>query len=238
MRSLLVRCYPARWQARYGDEFLAVLEERPLGPFDVADILLGALDARLRPQERRSVAEQYGRGFAMSLRIGGAAAVLGAALLGLAGLMASDLLVNVDDGVTEATFIGGLGVLLIALTGLSAFQGRAYPGMSWTAFGLGAFGIVAIVSAFAMRPWASDDLWMVFMLGCLATMGAAVLFAVATYRTAALSRTGALLIGAGIAIALVQPVMAIGLASVAIGWLVLGIHAIRLDRPRIDPRPA
>ena len=28
---LLLRCYPARWRARYGDEFAAVLDERPLG---------------------------------------------------------------------------------------------------------------------------------------------------------------------------------------------------------------
>ena len=52
MRSFLIRCYPARWRARYGDEFEAILEERPLGPFDVADILLGALDARLRQRGR------------------------------------------------------------------------------------------------------------------------------------------------------------------------------------------
>ena len=45
--NLLLRCYPARWRARYGDEFAAVLDERPLGPFDVADVLLGALDAHL-----------------------------------------------------------------------------------------------------------------------------------------------------------------------------------------------
>jgi len=43
--SLLVRLYPARWRARYGDEFELVLGDRPLGPFDVADVLLGALDA-------------------------------------------------------------------------------------------------------------------------------------------------------------------------------------------------
>ena len=38
MRRFLVRLYPADWRARYGDEFEALLEERPLGPFDVADI--------------------------------------------------------------------------------------------------------------------------------------------------------------------------------------------------------
>ena len=47
MIGLLLRCYPARWRARYGEEFAELLAERPLGPFDVADVLLGALDARL-----------------------------------------------------------------------------------------------------------------------------------------------------------------------------------------------
>lgn len=50
---LLLRLYPAAWRARYEDEFLAVLEARPLSPFDAFDIGLGALDARLR---RRSLA--------------------------------------------------------------------------------------------------------------------------------------------------------------------------------------
>ena len=58
MRRLLIRCYPARWRARYGDEFLALLEERPLGPYDVPDILLGALDARLRSQRAAGSTER------------------------------------------------------------------------------------------------------------------------------------------------------------------------------------
>ena len=60
MRTILVRCYPARWRARYGDEFLALLEERPLGPYDVADILLGALDARLRSRMRAAGSPERG----------------------------------------------------------------------------------------------------------------------------------------------------------------------------------
>lgn len=47
MRRALLRCYPRRWRARYGEEFAALLEERSLGPFDVIDVLLGALDAHL-----------------------------------------------------------------------------------------------------------------------------------------------------------------------------------------------
>ena len=47
MTSLLLRFFPARWRARYGDEFEALLAERPIGPFDVADVLLAAIDAHL-----------------------------------------------------------------------------------------------------------------------------------------------------------------------------------------------
>jgi hypothetical protein len=65
MIALLIRLYPARWRARYGDEFAVVLEERPLGPFDVADVLLGALDAHLHLRSL-GAASEHRKGFAMS----------------------------------------------------------------------------------------------------------------------------------------------------------------------------
>lgn len=46
----LVRLYPADWRARYGDEFLDLLESRPLNLRSVADVVFGALDAHLDPQ--------------------------------------------------------------------------------------------------------------------------------------------------------------------------------------------
>jgi uncharacterized protein YndB with AHSA1/START domain len=52
VNSLLVRCYPAKWRARYGAEFAALLEEHPLGLLDVVDVLRGALDAQLRLRGR------------------------------------------------------------------------------------------------------------------------------------------------------------------------------------------
>ena len=80
MIALLLRLYPARWRTRYGDEFAALLAERPLGPFDVADVLLGALDAHLHLRGLGSWSE-HRRGFPMSLRIGGFAAAIGGALI-------------------------------------------------------------------------------------------------------------------------------------------------------------
>jgi len=43
----IVRLYPAAWRERYGDEMEALLEDRPVGPFDLIDLLLGAFDAHL-----------------------------------------------------------------------------------------------------------------------------------------------------------------------------------------------
>ena len=51
----LLLLYPPRWRARYGDEFVAILEHRSLGIRDVVDILFGALDAWLSA-DLRSVA--------------------------------------------------------------------------------------------------------------------------------------------------------------------------------------
>jgi len=96
MRSFLIRCYPARWRARYGEEFEAMLEERPLGPFDVADILLGALDAHLR-RAGRGATNHTGRGIPMSLRIGGIAAIIGVSLLTFGLFVISGLFVTVES---------------------------------------------------------------------------------------------------------------------------------------------
>ena len=86
MSSLLVRCYPAAWRDRYGTEFEALLEDLALGPLDVADILAGALDARLRLHGHETAIAR-GKAFVMSLRIGGIAAILGAILWAVAGLL-------------------------------------------------------------------------------------------------------------------------------------------------------
>ncbi len=43
----LMRLYPQTWRARYGEEFLALLEQCSLSAGVIADVALGALDARL-----------------------------------------------------------------------------------------------------------------------------------------------------------------------------------------------
>lgn len=47
----LLRLYPHTWRERYGEEFEALLEECPLSFMSLLDILMGALDARVAPQD-------------------------------------------------------------------------------------------------------------------------------------------------------------------------------------------
>lgn len=50
LQKILLYCYPRAWRARYGEELLAMLEERPMTPADVLGTIGGALDAHLHPQ--------------------------------------------------------------------------------------------------------------------------------------------------------------------------------------------
>jgi hypothetical protein len=248
MIALLLRLYPARWRARYGDEFGALLAERPLGPFDVADLLLGALDAHLHLRGLGSYSD-HRKGFPMSLRFGGIAAAIGGAVW-FAGLMWATLdPADQDPGAVLAAF--GAAALVVGLAGLSAFQARRHPVLVWAAFALPALGGalttlgLIIMAAVGDQPVAGVYGWGLFIIGVLATIAGSLVFAVATYRTAALPRSGAVILGVSAVISLVgfagasslagtaQPIFLAAFGSFAIGWIVLGLQAIRLDRPAV-----
>ena len=242
MRSILIRCYPARWRARYGDEFLAILEERPLGPYDVADILLGALDARLRSR-REGAARRQGRGFPMSLRVGGIAAIIGAVLWAVSGLLSLGL-TAVDGAVPVAMLMAGMLVLLVAVAGLSAFQARTHPGAIWVAFAVTAIGTVVFFAGYVGSTVIGEGFWGLWFIGVATVMLGSGLFAAVTYQSRVLSRVGAALIGIGIVVILSQAVfkidalIPIGMACFAVGWFTLGVQAIRLDQPAPAAGPA
>ena len=48
----ILRLYPAAWRDRYRDELEDLLGQRRIGASDLADLLRGALDARMHPQVR------------------------------------------------------------------------------------------------------------------------------------------------------------------------------------------
>lgn len=252
MRSLLLRLYPAIWRARYGDEFEAVLAERPLGPFDVADIVLAALDAHVNLRGHDAANPQGS--FTMSLRLGGVAAILGAVLFP-AGLIASSIDPSDDPFPGAALMLAGSAALLLALIGLSSFQARQHPRLIWTAFALPALGTALSCIGIVGMAFAGDrplvaglTPWEIWALGVIATAIGSALFGLATYHTRALSRpaAGLLATGSGILLLVVlvgatglwtgadsvaPALIVVGLIAFAIGWIALGWTAIRLDKP-------
>jgi hypothetical protein len=251
MIGLLLRLYPARWRARYGDEFAVLLEERPIGPFDVADILLGALDAHLHLRGL-GAASEHAKGFPMSLRIGGYAAILGG-LLWFVGLAGSAVDPSDDAMPWAIALASGTLLLLVALAGLSAFQSRRFPRLVWAAFSVPALGaVISTIGMVAMavvgdRPFVGDaSPWYVWMLGLIAMLVGSALFAVATWRVGSLSRPGAILLLVG-SVAVVPALFGLGgvdvppvlgqllLGGLTLafggGWVALGVSALRLGRP-------
>ena len=246
MIGLLLACYPARWRIRYGDEFAAVLESRPLGPFDAADILLGALDAHLR---LRGLAADvvHERGPAMSLRIGGLAAI-GGGLLWLIVFAASASGSRDGGPLAGLVLLAASVLLLVALTGLSAFQARRHPRLVWTAFAIPAAGAVFSIVGLAVHAVVGDEpvflglsSWYLWMAGLLSMVAGSALFAAVTWRVRALSRAAAaaMLVGS----LLIVPAMfgLMGLASIpgdvvllasllafSGGWIGMGASALHV----------
>ena len=247
MIGFLLVLYPERWRRRYGEEFQAVLESRPLGPFDVADVLLGALDARLTPFRLAGMAETGGH--LMLLRLGGYGAIVGGPLW-FAGLAIAS-----GSGGMGTTAGGGLMLLgtfglILALIGLSAFQAHRAPRLAWAALlipGAGAIlsmvGIVGLATNPDGGPTALAGLsgWDAWIVGLLATFVGSILFGVVTYRTGVLSaRAGAALAWSSTAVIALsafssgfvdgQPnplLIAAVMAAFAGSWVALGVSALR-----------
>jgi hypothetical protein len=246
MTGVVLRLYPAGWRARYGDEFAAMLAERPLGPFDVADVILGAVDAHLHLRGL-GAASEHRKGIAMTLRIGGIAALIGGPLWAL-GLVGAG--VTGDDNAWWIVMAVATALLLVAFVGLSAFQARQHPTLVWLAFAIPALGaLISIVGLVGMavvgdRRFVLDySAWWVWAVGTLAMFGGSGLFAIATWASRSLSRAGAVLLGLssvavvpllGVGGAFPEPVsMALLLATIgafACGWAALGVSAMRIDR--------
>jgi hypothetical protein len=242
--GLLLRLYPAAWRRRFGDEFAALLEERPIGPFDVADVLLGAVDAHLNLRGRWAGAG-HRRGFAMTLRIGGLAAIAGSILFATGMVWTNS---NPEGELFPPAYLVVIGnvILIVALMGLSAFQARHRRGLVWAAFAIPAVGnalsVIGIAGmTFTDAPFIGGESgWAIWGIGLLTMLLGSILFAVATLATEALSRRAAIALLTGCAVTVLGaggfvPFIALGLTLFVAGWIWLGIDAIRRDRPAIAP---
>lgn len=248
MIGLLLALYPARWRRRYGEEFRAVLEARPLGPFDFADVLIGALDARLT-RFRIAGAAGIDGGPLMMLRIGGFGAIIGGALW-FGGLAAAAATGGEDRAWGALIALGSVG-LLLALIGLSAFQAHRHPKLAWAAFaipGLGSLVSVIGLAGMVLSPNAdpvivgSVSAWYVWLLGLITTVVGSIIFGIATIRAAVFSRRAAQALAASSVVLLLtgtvsimgfestvlaQVAFALALGSFAASWIVFGVLALR-----------
>lgn len=257
MIGLLLAMYPAQWRRRYAEEFRAVLESRPLGPFDVADVLIGAIDARLAPRRLPGSAGIDG-GPQMLLRIGGVGAIAGG-FLWFGSLAAGSLLGGSDEVWILLGAVGTFG-LLLALIGLSAFQAYRDPVLAWIGFaipGIGALASVVGLVVMAFGPGedpmvlGSISAWSVWVLGLMTTVVGSIFFAMATLRAQVFSRRAAYALGVSSALTLVvgfglvggradgavgQALTAVALGSFAASWIALGVMALRRGPIRVIAR--
>lgn len=260
MTGLLLRLYPAAWRARYEDEFLALLEERPLSPFDAFDIALGALDARLRP---RSLAIELAprRNPPMNARVAGLAAMIGGALIIIAlptAMLQGNLPGDIAIIIQIVIFLGVEIALLVALIGLSAAQGRRRPVLTWSAVAVPILAVVvSLLGVVGMVVGGDEPLvagvssWYLWSFGVLGLIVGSVLFAAATAVVGVFSRPAALTLLAGSVLVVVSALpigfglfgsptwlVAIAVGSVALfgtGWIWLGYAAIGRRAPASGP---
>ncbi len=247
MIGLLLALYPVGWRRRYGEEFRAVLESRPLGPFDVADVLFSAIDARFRAP-RSSGATITAGGHLVMLRIGGFGAIGGGALW-FVGIAFASWLGEPDGAPWMFVSMAGTIGLLAALIGLSAFQAHRAPALAWAAFLIPATGmVVSLIGMFGMATSPSDvtfigtwSPWGVWMLGTLATLVGSILFAAASIRAGVFSSRAAKALAVAAATIIIVAmggvgitdsgvatiVIAVVLAAFAGSWMALGFSAVR-----------
>jgi len=241
--AILLRLYPAWWRTRYGDEFGALLESRNLGPFDVADVILAAIDAHLHLRDRTAVTGHL-RGFLMSVRIGGIAAIVGGILFGTGFFWAAFDPADSDPGGVVALL--SIIVLLVGLVGLSAHQARRHPAITWAAFAVPAIGTaIVLIGLLASvtdgdRVLAGDlSAWEVMMLGLFITFVGTALFAGVTLWTRAFAPIAAVILifgsvlapaalaGVTLGVMSGELVFAAGILGYSIGWIAMGVSAVR-----------
>jgi hypothetical protein len=221
----LVRLYPPAWRERYGDEFLALLEDRPPRRRDILDIAWSALDAHLFPQAPE------GR-FRMFTRIAGLAA-LGAGVALLGGFLGF-----VVPGINEYTLLAFYVLALIGLVGIHLRHLAVRPALAWLAFAvpfLGLFSGIAFVvltrigvlptSGGELGYWTAISLW----IGA-AALGAAILsfrvlpvvVGLAFTMSAPLALLDLVASNSGVASDTLAIVSQVGIVLFAMGWLGAG----------------
>jgi hypothetical protein len=165
--SHLLALYPEAWRARYGDEFIALLEDRPPKLRERFDIVRGALDAHVSPQlpGPDRVSDRAGLG-----------AIVGFALFYVALVLALNGPEHIDEYGTYRDGMAAVPFFLLAMALLSIALFRTVLRLPPAKVGARAVGLIGLGCGllWSMAPWLVP-LLMIFLVGV-------VVVAVAAYR--------------------------------------------------------
>lgn len=142
--SALVRLYPPAWRARYGEEFEQLLQDRPLTPGDVSDVVVAAFDARLRAA--RGWFGGLGPAPSRPARVAAIAAVAGGILWVIAGLGFAIPDESLRGWIVLPTLaVAGL-ALFVAVIVLASFADRDVRTEAWLAVAVPAGACAGMVA--------------------------------------------------------------------------------------------
>lgn len=145
----LIYLYPKAWRKRYGDEFLALLEEQPTTVWDIFDTLRGALDARITFYRKANM---------NPLKTPSILGIL-AAIIGVIFLVIAFPLAVIDEGAGEFfLMIAALPILTVATYSLHQMVKGQLPRLQRLPFSLtlGAIGL-ALLGGWALYASAPNS---------------------------------------------------------------------------------
>jgi hypothetical protein len=197
----LLRLYPHAWRARYGDEFLALLEDRPPSLRERVDIVRGALDAHVDPQlpGRIRVSDRAGLG-----------AIAGFGLFFVAIAIASNGPEHIDEYGTYRDGMAAVPYFLLAMALLSIALFRTVLRLPPAQDRARAAGLIGLGCGliWSMAPWLFP-LLMIFLVGVVVT-------AVGAYRVGLWPAWMPLLL----AVCVIVPFV-VGVAQLMLPWYAL-----------------
>ena len=204
--SRLLGLYPRTWRERYGEEFLALISERPPSFADRVDIVRGAVDARLHPQIPGPDRAPDRSGFAP---LGGLVLLIAAIWIWTHGPIQFDEYGMYRDGSAAVLpFLAAMGLLLF---GIHRLMKRLPPGSrgaracAWVAIGTG--------TVWSIMPWYTVAA-LPFFLGILG-------FAIGAQQVGVISRW----ITVGLVAVLVVPI-ALFAAMAALPWYAFRVSGL------------
>lgn len=224
----LIALYPGPWRARYEDEFLALLSQKPPDPLDRIDIVRGAIDARLHPlaalDPRPELPEPLPYNGPWSIRRAGFLSLIGGflwlATIGIAinGPIVHDGHAYRDPSAAIPSFFLSVVLLLVGLWAV----GATIPSTSRVA------RTAALVAGLAGLWWAIAP-WML-LLAVVLCVGLAIL-AIEAARTGRWRRSDAAFLVSGIAATSAVIIAAVAGFKAPIGELDVQFMALAMLAP-------